>query len=186
LSPALPIGYAAIRTAAAIILSRRAHAQGVGVPYLLAQGRSDASLGLGIIAFGDPRLAEHLGGALTLLVTYAAVWEMYVGAMRVGEQLEDTPGADLSAASIGRPIFGVWEALAVVPAIVMASIGANARPGGGAYLFESDALDALIAAVVGVVVLIWVHRRPPSSQGLSLLVRGLGILLLLTAVWVWL
>jgi hypothetical protein len=185
MSSVLPIAYAAIRTGAAIILTRRARAQGAGVTYLLAQGLSDASLGLGVIAFGDPRVAERFGGALALLVTYATVWEMYVGAMRVGEQLEDTPGADLSAVSIGRPILGVWELLAVIPAIVMASIGASARPGGGAYLFESDALDALIAAVVGVTVLVWVRRRPPSSPGLSVLIRGLGILLLLTAVWVW-
>ena len=182
----LPLGYAAIRTGGAVVLAGRAHARGAALGTIVAQGVSDVSLALGIIAFGEPRVAQLLGGLLALLVAYATIWESYVAAVRVGERLQDVPGADLSAASIGRPIFGIWEALAVIPSILMAGFGANARLGSGRYLFESNALDALIAAIAGIVVLVWVRRWPPLSQGVRLLLSGLGILLLITALWVWL
>ncbi len=187
MSLSLPIGYAAARTVAAIILAGRARAQGAEAGQLLAQGVSDASLALGIVAYGDARLAEHLDGALALLVVYAFIWEGYRGLIRLQERFDDdAPGADLSAASLGRPIFGVWEAFAVIPAWLMAGFAVDQATGGGAYLFRSNALDALTAAALGGGVLIWVRRRRPSSQELRWLLRGLGILLLVTALWVWL
>ena len=186
MSPVLPIGYAVIRTGAAIALVGRAGRRGAGIGALVGQGLSDASLGLGIVAFSQPAVASVLGGFLELLVSYAVIWEFYVGLTRVAEQVEGVAGEDLSAASLARPILGVWELFAVVPAILMAVFGVENRPGVGGYLFESNALDALTAAVVGVAVLVWVARRPPASLAFGWLLRGFGVILLLVALWVWL
>jgi hypothetical protein len=154
---------------------------------ILAQGVSDVSLSLGIIAFGHPGVAQRLGGLLDLLVSYAVMWETYAWMSRVAGQRDNVTEDDLSAASFARPLLGAWELLAVIPGIVMASIGVNSRrvAFNGGYLFESNALDALVAAGAGVAVLIWVSRRAPSSRPVSLLLRGFGVLLLLVAVWVW-
>jgi hypothetical protein len=183
----LYFAYAVVRTVAAVIMALRARSLGASIGLILAQGVSDVSLSLGIVAFGHPGVAQRLGGVLDLLVSYAIIWETYAWMTRVTEQRDDVSEQDLSAASIARPVLGAWELLAVIPGILMASIGAESRRVAfqDAYLFESNALDALVAAVVGVGVLIWVNRRPPDSRPVSWLLRGLGILLLLVAVWVW-
>lgn len=186
MSSLLPIGYAAVRTGAAIVIATRAGTRGASMREMLAQGVSDVALGLGTIAFARPGVAEYLGGVLTLLVTYAIGWETYVALRRAMEESQHVPGEDLSAASIARPVFGVWELVGVIPSILMAAIGANSREGGGDYLFDRRVLDALTAAVLGAAVLFWVSRRPPSSQLVAVLFRALGAVLLVVAVWVWL
>jgi hypothetical protein len=185
--PLLYIAYAVVRTVAAAIMALRARTLGASIGMILAQGVSDVSLSLGIIAFGDPHVAQRLGGVLELLVTYAIIWETYAWMTRVTSQRDQAAEDDLSAASIAGPIFGAWELLAVIPGILMASMGASSRrvAFNGGYLFESNALDALVAAGAGVALLIWVSWRAPSSRPASWLLRGLGILLLLVAVWVW-
>jgi hypothetical protein len=183
----LPVAYAVARMVAAAIMALRARSLGTSIGVILAQGVSDVSLSLGIVAFGNPGVAQRLGGVLDLLVSYAIIWETYAWMTRAAEQRDDLSEDDLSAASIARPIFGAWELLAVIPGILMASIGVESRRVAfqGGYLFESNALDALVAAGAGVGVLIWVSQRAPSSRPVFWLLRGLGILLLLVAVWVW-
>lgn len=183
----LYFAYAAVRMVAAAILALRARSLGTSIGVILAQGVSDVSLTLGIVAFGDPGVAQRLGGVLDLLVAYAIIWETYAWMTRVAGQRDEVSEDDLSAGSIARPVLGAWEVLAVIPGILMASIGVTSRRVAfqGGYLFESNALDALVAAGAGVALLIWVSRRAPSSRPVSWLLRGLGILLLLVAVWVW-
>jgi len=186
-SSLLYLAYAVVRMVAAAIMALRARSLGASIGVILAQGISDISLSLGIVAFGHPGVAQRLGGVLDLLVSYAIIWETYAWMTRVRRQRDDVSEDDLSAASIARPVLGAWELLAVIPGILMASIGVNSRrvAFNGGYLFESNALDAVVAAVAGVAVLIWVSRRAPGSRPVSWLLRGLGILLLLLAVWVW-
>jgi hypothetical protein len=183
----LSFAYAAVRMVAAAIMALRARSLSTSIGMILAQGVSDVSLSLGVLAFGHPGVAQRLGGVLDLLVTYAIIWETYAWMTRVAGQRDDVSQDDLSAASIGGPILGAWELLAVIPAILMASIGVNSRYVAfyGGYLFESNALDALVSAGAGIAVLIWVSRSAPSSRPVSWLLRGLGFLLLLVAVWVW-
>jgi hypothetical protein len=178
--------YATVRIVAAAIIARRAVLRGASIWEIVAQAVSDVSLSLGIVAFGQPSLAQRLGGVLDLLVSYAVIWETYSWLTRFAEQ-HDAPGDDLSAASIARPILGAWELLAVIPGILMASIAVNSRyvAFNGGYLFDSNALDALVAAGLGVAVLIWMRRHAPSSRPVAWLLRGLGIMLLFVAVWVW-
>jgi hypothetical protein len=183
----LYFAYAAVRMVAAAIMALRARNLSTSIGVILAQGVSDVSLSLGIVAFGHPSVAQRLGGVLDLLVTYAVIWETYAWMTRMAGQRDDVSQDDLSFASIARPVLGAWELLAVIPAILMASIAVNSRfvPVYGGYLFDSNALDALVSAGVGVAVLIWVSRHAPSSRPVSWLLRGLGILLLVVAVWVW-
>jgi hypothetical protein len=183
----LYFAYAGVRMVAAAIRALRARSLSTSIWVILAQGVSDVSLSLGIVAFGHPGVAQRLGGLLDLLVTYAVIWETYAWMTRVAGQRDDVSQDDLSAGSIARPILGAWELLAVIAGILMATIGVNSRfvPFYGGYLFDSNALDALVSAGVGVAVLIWVSRRGPSSRPVSWLLRGLGILLLLVGVWVW-
>ena len=185
MNPALPIGYGLARTVAAVVLNVRAGARGASVGEIVAQGVSDLALALGILAFSRPSVAEQWGGLLTLLVAYAIVWEIYVRLRRFAEQVHDVPGDPLSAGSIARPVLGVWELLGVIPSILMAAIGAESRVGEGEFLFESDALDALVAAGLGVGILLWLRRRPPSSRPAGRLLGALGVVLILVAVWVW-
>jgi hypothetical protein len=185
--PILYFAYAAVRMVAAAIIALRARNLGASLGVILAQGLSDVSLSLGILAFAQRSIAQRLGGVLELLVTYAIIWETYAWMTRIAAQRDDASQDDLSAGSIAGPIFGAWELLAVIPGILMASIGVESRRVAfqGDYLFESNALDALVAAGAGVAVLIWVSWRAPSSRPVSWLLRGLGILLLLVALWVW-
>ena len=185
--PMLYIAYAIVRMVAAAIMALRARNLGASIGMILAQGLSDVSLSLGVVAFGHPGVAQRLGGVLDLLVTYAIIWETYAWMTRVTRQRDELSEDDLSAASIARPIFGAWELLAVIPGILMASMGASSHrvAFNGGYLFDSNALDALVAAGAGVAVLIWVSWRAPDSRAVSWLLRGLGFLLLLVGVWVW-
>jgi hypothetical protein len=185
MNPVLLIGYGLARTVAALAINVRAGARGATAPEVLAQGVSDVGLALGILAFSQPSVAERFGGLLELLVTYAIVWEIYVGLRRFSEQVEDVPGDPLSVGSIAGPVLGAWELLGVIPSILMAAIGADSRVGGGEFLFESDALDALVAAGLGVGILLWLRRRPPSSRLAGRLLRALSVVLILVAVWVW-
>ena len=185
MNPALPIGYGLARTVAAVVINVRAGARGASVAEIVAQGVSDVALALGILAFSRPSVAERLGGVLTLLVAYAIGWEIYVRLRRFSEQVQHAPGAPLSAESIARPALGAWELLGIIPSILMAAIGAESRVGGGEFLFESDALDAFVAAGLGVGILLWLWRRPSSSRGAGRLLRALGVVLILVAVWVW-
>lgn len=186
MNPWLPIGYGAVRTGAAILIAKRARSRGASIREIVAQGVSDVSLGLGIIAFAQPNVAQEMGGVLSLLVAYAIGWEIYAALRRAAAQFQDVPGEDLSAASIGRSIVGIWEFLGVIPAILMAAIGAQSRVGAGEFLFENDAFDALTVALLGLGILVWVHRHPPSSRQVAVLLRALSMVLLLVAVWVWL
>ncbi|MFL5497860.1 MAG: hypothetical protein ACJ8AA_04820, partial [Gemmatimonadaceae bacterium] len=63
-SPMLYFAYAAVRMVAAAILALRARSLGTSIGVILAQGVSDVSLTLGIVAFGDPGVAQRLGGVL--------------------------------------------------------------------------------------------------------------------------
>ena len=119
--PLLYIAYAVVRTVAAAIRALRARTLGASIGMILAQGVSDVSLSLGIIAFGNRNVAQRLGGVLELLVTYAIIWETYGWMTRIAEQRD------------------------AVVTTLMANLGCNApgicADGAGAYILYGSKLS---------------------------------------------
>jgi hypothetical protein len=117
------------------------------------------------------------------MMLYALVWESYAILVRV-QNIQEAPGAPLSARSLGAPAWLTWEGLAVLPTVLMGGIAADRASAGGAFLFRDDRLDAGTAAALGIALLIWVRRHPAASRSSNRLLMWLGVTLLLTAAWI--